>query len=453
MASPVLKDYQVEGVNWLLQRDRAFLADEPGLGKTAQMLMVAEEPALVIAPAMVLDSGTWDDEIAKFTPGIDVTQVSYTSLCERGPKGRVEKDINGFPIVRAKEEYRRRWRTVICDESHYLKGRKTSWTVAVSKLECDRLILATGTPIPNWAHEAFTALQLLFPEEAKPGKAFGSYWRWVNEWFLVNQSRFNAQAREIGDLLEDRTWEEFNRENWRDRMILRKRDDVLTELPPLTEQKWVVKMQADQARAYREMKRDFVTWLDGGVEVSAWSTPAMLVKLAKCATGLESLSPGTVGSGKLDALKTILTDRPRQTLVVAHFQSSVEACYRAALSTGKKVAMVHGGSSSADRKGAIRSFQEGEIDVLCASIELISEGMTLHQGGADQVVRVERSFKPSKNEQVIRRLHRIGQERPVSVIDLVSKGTVDEKALILLKQKTDQQMQALDPEIINFLVR
>lgn len=453
-SAPALLDHQRSGVPWVADRPRSLLADEPGLGKSAQLLLGGVEPFLVLAPAMVLESGTWDDELERWAPGADATQVAYSSLCVRGKNGRVERNANGDPIVELKPEYRGRYGTAVLDESHYVKGRKTSWTHGVRKIDAERFELATGTPIPNWAHEAFTQLQLVWPEEARAGRQFGSYWRWAEEWFhvgpLFDRAGNVLAQKAVQDFREDRTWDEFDEANWGDRMLRRLREDCL-DLPPLTHQTWDVKMHKEQARVYRRLKEDFVAWLESGEEVVAWNQAAQMVKLLKCATGLEVLDPNAKGSGKLDALRTIVRDRPRPTLVVAHFQDSVEACARAARDTGVDALVVHGGVGSAARKNAIRAFQRGDLQVLCASIELIAEGMTLHQGGADQIVRVERSARPTKNEQVIRRLHRIGVRRPVLLIDLISKGTADVRLMELLADKTDQQMRALRPAEIRSL--
>lgn len=451
MELPPLKDYQHDGISWMEERPRTLLADEAGLGKSVQLLEVAKEPVLIVAPAMVLESGTWDDEIEKWTPGIEATQVSYSSLAMRGERGRVERDHNGFAITPPKPEYRGHYGTVILDESHYIKGRKSSWTHATTKLKCDDLRLATGTPIPNWAHEAFTTLQMLFPDEARGGRKFGSYWRWANEWFEVDTNFFGA--REVGKLRPDHTWEEFRRENWGDRFLMRLRDDVLSELPPLTRQEWRTPMGRDQARVYKELKKNFVTWLDG-LEVSVWSEPGMLVKLAQVASGLETLDPDMkpASTGKFKVLAEILDDRPRQTFVVAHFRNTVDAAARAAAFADKSVMTVHGGIPMARRREAIRAFQAGTIDVLCASIQSISEGVTLHQGGCDQMIRLERSWTPSKNTQVDRRLHRLGVERPIHIIDLVTPNTLDERVLDILEAKTDEQMAALGNNVVHDLV-
>lgn len=450
-----LMEHQEDGIRWLRDPDRprALLADEPGLGKSAQLLKSAVEPVLILAPAMVIESGTWDDEIAKWEPGIEATQVPYSNMIVRGKNGRVTRGAHNVPIVALKPELRRPWGTVIADESHYLKGRKTSWTHAARQLDARQFFQATGTPIPNWAHEAFMTLQLMYPDLAKPGGTFGSYWRWAEDWFVVTGSRWDPNAKEIGDLRPDRTWEQFYELNWAGNMIRRFREDVLKDLPPLTHQVWKVKMMKEQRRVYTQLKKDFIAWLDSGEQVEAWSTPALFVKLAKAATGLDVLDPNVRCSGSFNALREIVENRPMPTMVVGHFQDTVEQCARIARELGKTVGVVHGGVSSAARKDSIRGFQAGALDVMCATIDTISEGMTLHQGGADMVIRVERSASPHKNDQVARRLHRIGVERPITMIDLVTENSYQEKMIALAEAKSAHQERALTAKDYRELVR
>jgi SNF2 family DNA or RNA helicase len=435
MSAPQLMAHQVAGVAFLKERRRALLADEPGLGKTRVALFAAKEPILVVAPAMIVNGGVWDDEIAKVASGLDITQTSYHNLIQK--TGRRYTD-------NLRPDLNRRWGTVVADEAHYLKGRKTHWTRAFKQLKTERLFLLTGTPLPNWAHEAFILLQLLFPEDARPGGRLGSFWRWVEEWFEIGiqygKGGKVVSDHVVGAFRKDRSWGDFISTNWQDRMLLRLREDCL-DLPPLTQQTIRVDMVPAQKKAYRELKKDFITWLESGAEVAAWSQSGQLVKLAKCATGLEVLDPVTKGSSKLDALQALLTDRPAPTLVVAHFRASVAACAARARAAGAQVSVVHGGIGTAARSAAVRAFQRGEVQVLCATIDTISEGLTLNV--ADQVILVERSWRPSRNEQVIRRIHRIGQDRPVTAINLVTRNSVDERVLELLKSKLDQQMAAL----------
>jgi SNF2 family DNA or RNA helicase len=419
---PALMRHQEEGISFLRLNPQGALFDQPGLGKSAQALFAAEGPTTIVAPAMILDGGVWDDEIRKWG-ALDrlpeITQCSYSSLHKLDPR------VGG---------------TVIADESHYVKNRKAQRTKQFQKIakHADRLILLTGTPIPNWAHEAYTLLQLLYPEKARLGHEFGSYWRWVQEWFEVGELRGKGgkviTQWHIGDLRDDRTWNDFREQNWGERTLLRKRDEVL-DLPPMTEQTIRVKLKGEQARVYKGLKEDFVAWLDSGEEVVAWNDAAQWVKLWQAATHV-----GGKGA-KLDTLRELLRDRELPTLVVAHFRESAHRAADAAGNLGKTAAVVTGDTPSAGRRQRIRLFQEGALDVLCATIDTISEGLTLT--AADQVIKVERSPVPSRNEQVKRRIHRIGQDRPVSAIDLVAENTIDERILRLLRDKTDQQANAL----------
>lgn len=424
---------------------------------------------------MVLDGGVWDDEIAKWRPDIDATQVSYSAFNERKvirtrkqPQkvgGKLTGEILEIPIYgptdRPREDLRQQWDTVIFDESHYLKGRKTHWTKAALKIgqTAGQVHLATGTPIPNWAQELFTTLQLLYPDEAHPGGKYGSYWRWVKKWFVTWNPPWAPNSTEIGGMKGCKhgnvsicpCWERFHDDNLGDLFLQRLRDDVLGDLPPLTIQPIKVDMAPAQARFYHKLEKEFIAWIEEtNLEVIAWNSAALTVKLAKAATGLEVLDPNAKGSGKFAALRDLLTDRLRPALVVAHFRDTVKICADISTGVGRRTAVLTGATPPKQRKAIVQGFQDGQYDTLCATIEVVAEGLTLT--AADTIIRLERSYRPSKNEQVIRRAHRIGQLRPVTVIDLITRGTIDQHILSLLGRKTDQQMKALRPRDLLALV-
>lgn len=448
-------EFHEPGIAFLTSRLRSFLADEAGLGKSRQMLLAAEGKTLIIAPAMVLDGETWDEEIAKWRPDLDVTQISYSSIIARkkGPKG------GPVPTRMLKPEFAGYWDTVIADECHHLKGRGTTWAIAAHKLKAGRLMLATGTPIPNWAHELFMLLQLLRPEDAKPGGYLGSYWRWIKEWFRFEYKPWAEQL--TGDLLactkeckgqrECEHWNRFYEVNLGDLMIRRLRDDVMDQLPPLTEQWIKCPMTKPQAKVYREVARDFTSWVDeADFRITAWNSADQTNKLAQIATGIEILDPrGTaIGSGVLDRYREEIRSRQRPTLVAAHYRSTVEAAARIAESEGFKVSVCMGGSRAQSGQ-AVRDFKSGKTDVIVATIDKIREGLNLQR--ADCAIMLERSYSPYKNEQVIRRLHRGGQERPVTVLHLVSKNTIHERVIRVAEGKTDNQIRALRPAEVRSL--
>ena len=434
------RSYQQEGTTFLRTAGRGILADEPGLGKTNQLLMAAEGRTLIVSPAMLEDVWMSKDprdpgEIERWRPDLDATWTSYSSLCMRD--GR-----KVLPIPR--QEWDQEWDTVIFDESHYLKERKTLWTQAAQKLKTDQLFLATGTPLPNWGHEIFTSLQLMYPEHTKPGGLFGSYWRWAEQWFRVTPSEHNPQARNIGSLLPGWSWDDFTEQNlMKNRWLRRWRDDVLTDLPPLEQQRIYLTMTPEQAKVYKQVKKDLYAEIEAtGNEIISWSRAGVHTKLLKLCTGIESEDLDYAKDGcKISALREIMADRTSPTLVFTVFRNSAEAAARAMRQDGYTVGVISGEYTIEARKETARRFRAGEIQVLVGTLGTISEGLTLTR--ADTCIFLERDPRPSKNEQALRRIHRFGQERPCLSIDLVTKGTVDVPLLALLADKTDQQMAAM----------
>jgi SNF2 family DNA or RNA helicase len=126
---------------------------------------------------------------------------------------------------------------------------------------------------------------------------------------------------------------------------------------------------------------------------------------------------------------------------MAHHQTIVEACAAVAAKVGLRVGVVHGGIAGTQRGRAVRQFQSGELDILCGSLETLAEGLNLTQ--ADELIFVEQSFKPSRNQQAMRRIHRLGQERPCTVLDYQTPDSIDLKKRELLATKVDQQIRTL----------
>jgi SNF2 family DNA or RNA helicase len=403
---------------------------------------------------MVISGGTWDDELAKWAGerAAHFTIAPYSMLNAREKTGK----SGTAPVRKLRPEFQGHWDAIIVDEAHYTKGRSTSWTWAVEQLakNANYVLQMTGTPMPNWAHELFTLLRVIWPDEAKGGGRFGSYWRWVEEWFKVSPSPFSQTGQVIGDL-KACTWacrdsdqwnpcehyRTFTQANLGERFLRRLRDECL-DLPEITTQLVRVEMNAAQKRLYKQLKTELVAVTDSGVELVAWSNGAKQVILDRITTSDWLVDGGgDPKGGKLDQLRFDLATRSRPTLVLAHYRSTVEACVAVATSTGATAQAVHGGVSEAVKAKAVADFKAGRLDVLVGSLETLAEGLTLT--AADMAIFVEMSYKPSRNEQAKYRVHRMGQTRPVTIREYVTVGTVDERKRKLLAEKTDQQMRVL----------
>lgn len=429
-----LKPFQKTGIDFLNTQGRAILGDDPGLGKTAQLLHAAQGRTLVICPAMLQQ--VWWDEIAKWDIDLDITITSYSSLCRRAPDARGHL-TRVLPVPRL--EFNDAWDTVICDEAHYLKARSTKWTQALKRIamNCDRLYLATGTPVPNWAHEIYMLLLLLHPTDRR----FTNYRRWLLYWFDTWNPPWGGTK--IAGLKGRHSWEKFARDNSLNTDFLRRtREEVLPDLPALTEQTLQVEMTPKQRKFYNDLKKNYIAQTDAGVSVSSWTDGGLHTKLAQACTGVEILDPTAPPGGKLLALSDLLSDRKHLPIVVfTVFRETARQVTSMAIQLGRAVSQVHGGMTLPDRQGEINNFKTGVADMLVGTLGTISEGLTLTQ--ADTCIFVERSWRPSTNEQAMRRLHRIGQTRPVTVIYLETANSIDAGMTKLLAKKDDQVIQML----------
>lgn len=458
-----LKEHQREGIEWIRRSGRGLLADEPGLGKTRQAIEAFDGGRnLVVAPGLVIEGGTWEDELEKWSRDPSKwTVVPYSQLNVFKPKGR-----GTAPVKALKPAVKGHWDAVVFDEVHVVKGRDTpkhpnmkSWAALEIARHSDQMLAMSGTPFPNWAHEIFRILQMISPEKSHPGGELGSFWNWAEEWFDCRPTRWSNGSPVAGELLMcSRTarqlkeclarpasdpcehYLEFASKNLDGKYLRRWREDCL-DLPPFTEQTIKTPMDAATKKAYLGLKQEFYAQYEGQ-EIVAWNQGSKNVQLHKLTTSPWLLTMrGNARGGKLEQLRYDLENRTRPTLVFAHYKDSVEACALVAKSLGLGVGTVHGGIPSGERKAAIASFKSGDLPVLVGSLETMAEGHTLVE--ADMAIFVEDSFKSYRNEQAIFRVHRMGQERPVTIRRYRTPNSVDMKKQRLLATKTDRQMRAL----------
>lgn len=433
---PEQRPYQVAGTEFLLKQGRAILADEAGVGKTNQLLRAARGRTLIVSPAVLRD--VWSEEAAIWQPDAELEWSSYTGMCKRVPKEPGKPKAVVIPAVR--DHLNQRWDTIIYDEAHYLKNKKGNWAKVAEKLKCDRLYLATGTPMPNWSHEIFMLLRLVYPGD----KRFTNYQRWLGEYFRVWNPPWGGKYHvEVRGLHKGLTWDEVAREWGIDvRWLRRALDDVLPDLPPMTTQTIRLQMVPKQAKVYSHLQDDWLAVLpDTGTEVVSWNDGGIYQKMLQCSAGLPTLDLGETGSCKLDAVKELMAEREHPTILFCAYTNTVEAVAEAIKRKDRNIGKVSSRYSTNARLETVRQFRTGELDTLVGTVGTMSEGITLTR--ADTCIFVERSPRPATNAQARRRIRRFGQDRPTLAIDLVTEDTVDESLLRLLADKSEDTDSAI----------
>jgi len=239
-----LKDYQIDGVNWLLykwtKRQSCILADEMGLGKTIQIIAFLSTlkeqyncfPFLIIAPLSTIDN--WFREFKKWVPDMIVVKyegekesrniISKYLLRDNNNKlssyhgGRVVNchvllttpylfrlDLPLFKSVQPK------WEVVVVDEGHCLKTENGRLVSSISDLNIDFKVILTGTPLQNTIQELYNILNFLDPLKFHDAKHM------QNEFETLDEEKL----KEIRESLKP--------------YMLRRSKSLVLKLPPKTE--------------------------------------------------------------------------------------------------------------------------------------------------------------------------------------------------------------------------
>lgn len=281
---PILKPYQLVGVNFLLLLYRkniggAILADEMGLGKTIQAITYLTllkhldndpGPHLIVCPASVLEN--WERELRKWCPSFSILQyhgagrTAYSKELNSLAKSGLPPPFNVLLVCYSlferhsaqqkddrKALKRWRWSCVLMDEAHVLKDKNSyRWKnlMSVAQNAQQRLML-TGTPLQNDLHELWSLLEFMMPDIFATGD--------VDLKKLLNSEDMVLIAR-IKSILGP--------------FILRRlKSDVMQQLVPKIQEVKYVFMETEQAEAYKEAIDEYRT-----------ASQARLAKLADVTT-------------------------------------------------------------------------------------------------------------------------------------------------------------------------
>ena len=428
-----LREYQKEGFDWLVRlahmRAGACLADDMGLGKTIQILALLllrapHGPALVAAPTSVCPN--WLLEAARFAPTLNLREYRPGSrkdiLDGLGPFDVV---VASYGMLQRKEGPLQKisWHTVVLDEAQAIKNSGTKRSAAAMNLTGDFRIIATGTPMEN-----------------HPGELWNLF-RFLNPGLLGSKESFNRRFATPIVKNDDRNARARLRKILRPFLLRRTKDQVLSELPPKTEITLRVEMDPEERGLYEAVRRNALSRISSGQggEDQRFVILAELMKLRRVCCSPSLLFPEkNFPSAKLKAFGEILNDlleNGHRCLVFSQFVDHLSILRAYLDGKGISYAYLDGSTPSEERKRQVASFQAGEKS--CFLISLRAGGTGLNLTAADYVIHMDPWWNPAVEDQASDRVHRIGQERPVTVYRIVAKDTIEEKIVDLHAFKRD----------------
>ena len=429
-----LRPYQRVGLAWL-QRLRAIgagglLADDMGLGKTlttlAFLARAVEEgetkPTLVVCPTSVV--GNWLREAARFTPQLRVH--GYTGAQRKLSEGN-DVFVTSYGVLRRDIEMfaSTRFACVVLDEAQNIKNPSVATARAARKLVADTRLALSGTPVENRLAELWSLMTFLNPGMLGTAADFDRRYE-----VPIAARPDGAVAAELRAVVKP--------------FVLRRRkEDVLVDLPPKIDVERACTFGRTQKRLYDALALSLRQAVSRRTEKrkgarTQLSVLTAILRLRQMACDPRLVEPDVAASESakrlvfLDLVRELVSER-RRALVFSQFTSLFDL-WRADLDAAKVAYEVLDGSTSG-RDEVVRRFQEGDAPLFLVSLKAGGTGLNLT--AADTVIHCDPWWNPAAEDQATDRAHRIGQTRPVTVVRLVARGTIEDKIALLKRDKQE----------------
>ncbi|MGF6821400.1 superfamily II DNA or RNA helicase [Microbacterium sp. ZKA21] len=452
---------------------RSFLlADEPGLGKTAQSVLAASVagayPLLVVVPNVV--KMNWAREVERWTPQRRATVI-------QGDGTDIDAFADVFIVNYEILDRHLSWlgsiglRGMVVDEAHFIKNltsqRSQNVLALASRVRAQTpggnpLMLAlTGTPLINDVEDFDAIWRFLgWTTGDKPGSELME--KLDATGLTPADKAFYAEARDAVISMG---------------IVRRKKKDVAADLPDKLIADLPVQLDDEYGRSIRQAERELGERLaakyrriiqsrgDRGdqrsLSLSRGEIDEDIVRLVATGELEESKAAGTggdnvftmvrkIGQAKAQLAADYAAQLQRSVGKVVFFAKHIDVMDQAEAhfaASGIRYVSIRGDQTTPARQQAIDDFNDDE-GVGIAVCSLTAAGVGLNLQAASNVVLAELSWTAAEQTQAIDRVHRIGQDEPVTAWRIIAAHTIDTKIAELIDQKQGLAARALDGEAV-----
>jgi len=232
------------------------------------------------------------------------------------------------------------------------------------------------------------------------------------------------------------------------------KDDCL-DLPKKTYTKRIIELTDEQKKLYKTMKEQAIAFLNGKVTSTA-TVITQLMRLHQITCGHFKADDGSVQKIKnyrIDELMDVLEEMEGKAVIWAHYRNDIESIVEAITKKYGEDSIVtyYGDTSTNDRQKAIKKIQDPESSVrfLVGTPQTGGYGITLT--GASTMIYYSNGYDLEKRQQSEARIDRIGQERPMTYVDIIAEGTVDDKIVQSLRKKVNIATEIMGEELKDWI--
>jgi superfamily II DNA or RNA helicase len=443
-----LYPYQAEGALFAVRAGRVLIGDDMGLGKTIQAIAATEilaqhfgvSKVLVVCPTSL--KYQWQSEITRFSG----RQAKNAARVINGGRAQRQADyalddfckITNYEKLKPDLDLISAWAPdlVIVDEAQRVKNWNTIAARALKRIDSPYAIVLTGTPLENKLEELISIVQFVDQHRLGP------------TWKLLHQHQVKDEAGRVTGY----TGLEKIGQTLAPIMIRRRKSEVLRQLPARTDQNLLVPM-TEMQMLYHQENADIVARI-----VQRWRKTRFLSdkdqRRLTCAlqnmrmscNSTYLLDQDTDHGVKADELAALFDDLfaepDAKAVVFSQWTRTHDILIRRLEARDLGYVSFHGGVPSDKRPALVERFRDDPTCRVFLSTDAGSTGLNLQR--ASTLVNMDLPWNPAILEQRIARIHRMGQKRPVRVINFVAKGTIEEGMLSVLAFKRSLSAGILD---------
>ncbi len=436
----VLRNYQKNGYRWLRTLENfqfgGILADDMGLGKTLQVIAVLlaakqegkQGVALVVAPASLVFN--WGEEIRKFAPELVFSLITGTQEERRRKLENCQEAdvlVTSYDLLKRDASYYegKEFLYQIIDEAQYIKNHQTVAAKAVKVIKSRTRYALTGTPIENRLSELWSIFDYLMPG------------------FLYKYEVFRREIEAPIAKSQDTAAMERLKKMTAPFILRRLKGDVLKDLPDKIEKTQYVKFEKKQQELYDAqvvyMRQQIAMQNGEEFQKNKLKILAELTRLRQICCDPSLCFENYKGeSAKLEACRELVqraSEGGHKILLFSQFVTMLELIRQKLDDSGVTYYMITGDTPKEKRLKLVKRFNEDDTRVFLISLK--AGGVGLNLTGADVVIHYDPWWNLAVQNQATDRAHRIGQDKKVTVYQLIAKGSVEEKIRQIQESKKD----------------